>query len=321
MSLLSPSIGARVRCLADEEADHNMLQDLHLAAELGKTLLERNKELENCIKLHQCTIDDQAQEIEYMKKEKAALREVNDSRLKIYEQLEVSIQDLERANQRLALENANDKKQIKNQCQTIDALEARLDDLQKKYDELKTENETFVKERHTKLHSLEIAPDSDDRTESLRDGSTHNTAVSPRRSSPDEDTARLQQLASTLASDEDVTKLLQQLSEARSQRAREQKRVAELKDQLDALLQEHASMEEQLNVWKAKAQDIKNLQDEINTLEEVRQGHLCGRCLRGTDSRPYDELSVHLLDNEEDDELSLTESFAESIRDADTTLQ
>jgi hypothetical protein len=38
--------------------------DLQLAAELGKTLLERNKELENCIKLHQCTIDDQRQEIE-----------------------------------------------------------------------------------------------------------------------------------------------------------------------------------------------------------------------------------------------------------------
>lgn len=41
-----------------------IITDLHLAAELGKTLLERNKELENCIKKGQCTIDDQAQEIE-----------------------------------------------------------------------------------------------------------------------------------------------------------------------------------------------------------------------------------------------------------------
>lgn len=38
--------------------------DLQLAAELGKTLLERNKELEGTIKQHQVTIDDQAQEIE-----------------------------------------------------------------------------------------------------------------------------------------------------------------------------------------------------------------------------------------------------------------
>lgn len=38
--------------------------DLQLAAELGKTLLERNKELENIIKIHQSTIEEQAQEIE-----------------------------------------------------------------------------------------------------------------------------------------------------------------------------------------------------------------------------------------------------------------
>ena len=38
--------------------------DLQLAAELGKTLLERNKELENSLKHQQAVIDDQAQEIE-----------------------------------------------------------------------------------------------------------------------------------------------------------------------------------------------------------------------------------------------------------------
>lgn len=118
-----------------------LISDLQLAAELGKTLLERNKELENIIKAHQSTVEEQAQEIEviffffrnirdssiilrldrniisfffqYMKKQTAALREVNDSRLKIYEQLEVSIQDLERANHRLVIENTSDKKLIK----------------------------------------------------------------------------------------------------------------------------------------------------------------------------------------------------------------
>jgi hypothetical protein len=38
--------------------------DLQLAAELGKTLLERNKELENSLKQHQNVIEDQTQEIE-----------------------------------------------------------------------------------------------------------------------------------------------------------------------------------------------------------------------------------------------------------------
>ncbi|XP_058800326.1 cerebellar degeneration-related protein 2-like isoform X1 [Phymastichus coffea] len=294
--------------------------DLQLAAELGKTLLERNKELENCIKIHQCTIEDQAQEIEYMKKQTAALREVNDSRLKIYEQLEVSIQDLERANQRLALENANDKKQIKSQCLTIDNLETRTDDLQKKLDAVNGKYEAILRERTRNQSPADGSLLLSHRTESSRDGSTHNLAVSPRRFSPDEE-ARLQQIAAEMSKDEDVAKLLKQLQESRHQRSREQKRVEQLKEQLDTLLHEHAQMEEQLNVWKAKAQDMKNLQDEINTLEEVRQGNLCGRCLRGTDPRVQEDLTAMLDQEEEVDELSLAESLPESLREGDTTFQ
>lgn len=73
--------------------------------------------------------------------------------------------------------------------------------------------------------------------------------------------------------DEEVTELLRQLQDARSQRAREQMKVVELSQQLTALLQENSSLEEQLTVWRNKAQDVKNLQDEINTLEEVRYAH------------------------------------------------
>lgn len=50
---------------------------------------------------------------QYMKKQTAALREVNNTRLKVYEQLEVSVQDLERANHHLVIENTSDKKLIK----------------------------------------------------------------------------------------------------------------------------------------------------------------------------------------------------------------
>jgi len=51
--------------------------------------------------------------LQYMKKQTAALREVNNTRLKVYEQLEVSVQDLERANHHLVSENTSDKKLIK----------------------------------------------------------------------------------------------------------------------------------------------------------------------------------------------------------------
>lgn len=41
-----------------------VITDLQLAAELGKTLLERNKELEAQLKLQQTVIEDREQEIE-----------------------------------------------------------------------------------------------------------------------------------------------------------------------------------------------------------------------------------------------------------------
>lgn len=83
--------------------------------------------------------------------------------------------------------------------------------------------------------------------------------------------SNVRQLHSTIpTNDEEMTELLRQLQEARSQRAREQKKVAELGQQLATLLQENNALEEQLNVLRSKAQDVKNLQEEINTLEEVR---------------------------------------------------
>ncbi|XP_015363402.1 PREDICTED: cerebellar degeneration-related protein 2 isoform X2 [Diuraphis noxia] len=115
---------------------HCSFADLQLAAELGKTLLERNKELENNLRQQQNVVEDRNQEIEYLTKQTAALREVNDSRLRIYEQLEISIQDLERNNQRLVQENINDKKHIKSLYDTIESLESRCEDLQHLVDDM-----------------------------------------------------------------------------------------------------------------------------------------------------------------------------------------
>lgn len=50
---------------------------------------------------------------QYLNKQTAALREVNDSRLRIYENLEVNINDLEKTNLRLQNETSNQKKTIK----------------------------------------------------------------------------------------------------------------------------------------------------------------------------------------------------------------
>lgn len=321
MSLLSSSIGG-VRYHADEDADQNMLQDLQLAAELGKTLLERNKELENIIKLHQATEEEQTQEIEYMKKQIAALREVNNTRLKVYEQLEVSVQDLERANHHLVIENTSDKKLIKSQSVTIENLEVRCEELQKKIDDLTerlrqhatSPSRNNAQQQHQQ-QQLQQQQSTDWETSDTQGGSEKQ------RAAPSSSKSSQETIEATAASDEEMTTLLTQLQDARNQRAREQKKVSELSQQLTTLLQENSALEEQLTEWRNKAQDVKSLQDEISTLEEVRRGQLCGRCLRGMDTRTHDELSI-MLDQEEYDDISMAESLvSENQRDSELTVQ
>ncbi|KAH0561791.1 cerebellar degeneration-related protein 2 [Cotesia glomerata] len=291
-------------------------EDLQLAAELGKTLLERNKELETSLKAHQTTIDEQAQEIEYLKKQNAALREVTDSRLKVYEQLEVSIQDLERANHRLVVESTANKKLVKSQCLTIENLEAKCEELSKTIDELKTQHENYIRKLQSKQNNVAKTTEETTWTNISNNGSIHQTAVkSPSKTSPGDLNARING-----SEDDEVNELLIQLQETRNQRAREQKKVSELRQQLEGILKDNRALEEQLNEWRNKAQDMKNLQDEINTLEEVRQGKLCGRCLRGYDARPHDELSL-MLDAEEDDDISLAESYLNSQRDSEILVE
>ncbi|KAL2751528.1 uncharacterized protein V1477_000686 [Vespula maculifrons] len=297
-------------------------EDLQLAAELGKTLLERNKELENIIKIHQSTIEEQAQEIEYMKKQTAALREVNDSRLKIYEQLEVSIQDLERANHRLVVENTGDKKLIKNQCLTIENLETRCEEMQKKIDDLTSQREVLLRQQTANQNPTVVQVQSVSWKAAVTPGGSIRQSAAPSSPSVFQETgndSNLQQIVTSASSEEELTDLLIQLQEARSQRAREQKKVAELGQQLTTLLQENSTLEEQLTFWRSKAQDVKNLQDEINTLEEVRRGQLCGRCLRGMDTRNHDELSV--LDGEEYDDISIAGSLINEQIDPEPVVQ
>ncbi|KAG7281145.1 hypothetical protein CRUP_032848 [Coryphaenoides rupestris] len=73
----------------DEEPwydQRDLEQDLHLAAELGKTLLERNKELEDSLQIMYGNNEEQAQEIEL-----ETLRDMNEQHAKVYEQLDLRV--------------------------------------------------------------------------------------------------------------------------------------------------------------------------------------------------------------------------------------
>ncbi|KAK7940356.1 hypothetical protein WMY93_003682 [Mugilogobius chulae] len=112
--------------------------DLHLAAELGKTLLDQNHELEEALQQMYSTNQDQLQEIEYLTKQVNLLRQMNDHHAKLYEQLDVAARDLEQGNQRLVQDNRLAQKKIQSLTETIDSLQSHMEDLQTQVNELKT---------------------------------------------------------------------------------------------------------------------------------------------------------------------------------------
>ncbi|CAG9096251.1 unnamed protein product [Plutella xylostella] len=264
-------------------------EDLQLAAELGKTLLERNKELETALRQHQNVIEDQAQEIEYLTKQTVALREVNDSRLRIYEQLEVSIQDLERANHRLAVDHAADKKHIKTLCSNIETLEAKCEELQKTVDDLNAQLEIARRRAERKPEAGDQAKEKPKVLEPVTPDSKKPSVSSTPLKAPIP-------LPELTKDDEDLLRLSDELRESKVAFAQEHRRTTELEEQLASMVQENNRLHEQMRNWHQREDEPKSMHEEFSILEEVRQGQLCIRCLRGADRG--DDMSSMLDDDD-----------------------
>lgn len=119
--------------------DHRDLQqDLQLAAELGKTLLDRNTELEDSLQQMYTTNQEQLQEIEYLTKQVELLRQMNEQHAKVYEQLDVTARELEETNQKLVAESKASQQKILSLTETIECLQTNIDHLQSQVEELKS---------------------------------------------------------------------------------------------------------------------------------------------------------------------------------------
>ncbi|XP_046398084.1 uncharacterized protein LOC124164900 isoform X2 [Ischnura elegans] len=238
--------------LEESASDFWSHSDMQLAAELGKTLLDRNRELESTVREQQATIEDQAQEIEYLTKQTAALREVNDSRLGIYEHLEASITELERSNHRLVTDALADKKLIRNLSVGVETLEAKCEELQRTVDQWEE------RARNGRLSLVDTA------------------------TSPTLDVQMSDALGKSTTSEDgdggEMTQLLQQIQDLRAQRARDRRKIDQLEEQTAALAQENLSLEEQLAVVKQQ-RDAKSrsLEEEVQMASDGNG--LCVRCL------------------------------------------
>ncbi|XP_065805517.1 cerebellar degeneration-related protein 2-like [Labrus bergylta] len=111
--------------------------DLQLAAELGKTLLDRNRELEQGLQQMYSTNQEQLQEIEYLTKQVDLLRQVNDQHAKVYEQLDVAARELEQNNRKLVQDNRTGQQKIQGLMETVEVLQTQVEELQQQVEQLK----------------------------------------------------------------------------------------------------------------------------------------------------------------------------------------
>lgn len=69
---------------------------------------------------------------------------------------------------------------------------------------------------------------------------------------------------------EEVAKLLTQLREVKLQNAKEQRKVAELEEHVDALELQNQALESQVISMHQRTDEFKSIHEEISLLEEVR---------------------------------------------------
>ncbi|XP_070811132.1 cerebellar degeneration-related protein 2 [Pituophis catenifer annectens] len=137
----------------------DLQQDLHLAAELGKTLLDRNTELESSLQQMYSNNQEQLQEIEYLTKQVDLLRQMNDQHAKVYEQLDVTARELEDTNQKLVADSRASQQKIGSLTETIENLQTHIDELQRQVEELKTSGQSHVNyERPEQPKSVQSFP-------------------------------------------------------------------------------------------------------------------------------------------------------------------
>ncbi|MGH0142808.1 UNVERIFIED_CONTAM: hypothetical protein FKN15_016771 [Acipenser sinensis] len=236
-----------------------LASDLHLAAELGKTLLERNKELEDSLQQMYLTNEEQVQEIEYLSKQLEMLRAMNEQHAKVYEQLDMSARGLERTNHRLVLESKAAQQKSDRMTETIETLQGQVEALQAQVEELRSLEQLRVRrekrERRKTIHSFPCLKElcSAPRYE---DGFVIRSSQSELEPKPlEHENERLREMVSSL----------------RSQIQQERQRKEGAERECAAVLHEYSELEHRLHQAEGCHLRIHELEAELLELQQMKQ--------------------------------------------------
>uniref|UniRef100_A0A8C9MDW0 Cerebellar deration related protein 2 like n=2 Tax=Serinus canaria TaxID=9135 RepID=A0A8C9MDW0_SERCA len=234
-------------------------QDLHLAAELGKTLLERNKELEDSLQQMYATNEEQVQEIEYLTKQLEMLRQMNEQHAKVYEQLDLTARDLELANQKLVLESKTSQQKIQCLTETIEGLQNQVEELQKQVEEMRSLEQLRIRrekrERRRTIHTFPCLKElcSSPRYEDAFQ--VHSSSTEFNQKPLERENERLQAMVNSL----------------RSQVNQEKQRKERVEREYTSVIQEYSDLEQRVCEMENCKLRIKELEAELLELQQMKQ--------------------------------------------------
>uniref|UniRef100_G1P1K2 Cerebellar degeneration related protein 2 n=1 Tax=Myotis lucifugus TaxID=59463 RepID=G1P1K2_MYOLU len=234
--------------------DHQDLQqDLQLAAELGKILLDRNTELEDSLQQMYTTNREQLQETEYLTEQVELLRQMKEQHAKVYEQLDVAARELQETNQKLVADSKASQQKILSLTETIECLQANIDHLQGQVEELKSSGQG---RRSQGKCGQKSAPSFSERAVTVYDHVFAEKVTSlPSQPSPDdEENKHLKKAVRTLQA---------QLSLERQRRA--------LEEEYGLVLKENNELEQQLGATGAYQARALELEAEVAEMRRVLQ--------------------------------------------------
>lgn len=226
--------------------------DLQLAAELGKSLLERNRELEQGLGQMYSTNQEQLQEIEYLTKQVELLRQVNDQHAKVYEQLDSSARELEQSNHKLSLDNRTAQQKIEGLTETVEVLQSQLEELQQQVEDMKISSSLKQTGRPRGRQSISCLKELD---------STYRLSSGP-SDAPDT------QPSPWCWHEEEKEALRESLQSLQTQFASERSRREQAEREAQVLANENAALEQQLGAMEGCKTRLTELEQES---EELRQ--------------------------------------------------
>ncbi|GAB1606252.1 cerebellar degeneration-related protein 2-like [Argonauta hians] len=261
---------SRLNSESDDDEEHSYENDLQLAAEIGKALLESNKDLESQTVQLQTTNAEQAQELDFLTKQLEALRQVNESRMRIYEELDKNVQELEKTNQRLVTDHRADKHRIETLQEEVSELEVRNGELQAKVEELVTAERQREKAERRKTMSVP----------SLHDINYEDFFPT---SFPNWSANQFKQGLHLNPYETEIRKLQDTVRKLKTQQASDKRKREDFEVEVAVLIQDNQNLESKVDDLEKRLMDTNKLEAELKQLQ-LRSEKVCRRC--GNEIKP-----------------------------------